>query len=1007
MKSDRWQQIERICRAALEHEPSRRTAFLQEACAGDETLRREVEDLLAEETKPEDFLESPALEVEARAMVRNQSRPRLGQQVGSYEIVSLLGAGGMGEVYLARDATLGRQVALKFLPDFLQQDDTARRRFVQEAKLAAALDHPFICSVHEIGEEAGRAFISLEYVRGRTLREKLAEGPLTLAEAWKIAAEIAEALAEAHQRGIVHRDLKPANIMFTPDGHVKVMDFGLVKQLVHSPDQEQSFLDMTKTGTTVGTLPYMSPEQVRGQKVDTRSDLFSFGVILYEMLTGEHPFRRSVAADTAVAILGKEPEKIGKLRPEVTEELESVVTKLLAKEQEDRWQSVEEVRASLAHLVSDPSSSSAVALAAAERAGFSRATRTAVALLAVVAVAAALAGYWYYSHALPVRWAREEAIPEIERLIKEKDLVAAFHLADQAEEFLPGDPVLEELWPRVSLSMSVETEPSGADVYVRGYADLNGEWRHLGVSPVEGVRLPLQSHRWRVSREDYVTVDRATWVPGPSNEMKLQVELRSEALVRGGMVYVGEGAVAVVAAGALRLDRVVLDSFLIDRFEVTNREFKQFVDAGGYRNPQYWAHEFVKDGRVLSRQEGMAEFHDATGRPGPSTWSLGTYPEGQGEYPVGGVSWYEAAAYAQFVGKSLPAVHQWYRVANLFFVNSVPLSNFSGENLAPVGTHQGISPWGVYDMFGNVREWCWNASAGKRFILGGAWEDADYMFAFPGARSPFDRASANGFRCVQVGEIPADLTKPIEFGGRDYGSERPVDDRTFGIYRDLYAYDQTDLNAESETVESGSPYWNKERITFDAAYGGEKVTAYLFLPKAGIPPYQTVVFFPGSSPFRRSMKSDELQWLYLAEPIIRSGRALLYPIYKGSYERRGPTGQGARGGWDDSVAFRDQIILIAKDLSRSIDYLESRSDIASDQLGYFWVQFRGNVGPGLPGRGRASEDGCASRRWSELFQDASGNRPAQLRFSSQAARAAFERKVRHHIRAGPKSGSKV
>ena len=287
------------------------------------------------------------------------------------------------------DATLGRKVALKFLPDFLQQDDTARRRFVQEAKLAAALDHPFLCKVYEIGEEDETVFISLEYVQGQTLREKMADGPLALQAAWQIAAEIAEALGEAHERGIVHRDLKPANIMLTPDGHVKVMDFGLAKLLIHSEGQEQSQTGMTKTGTTVGTLPYMSPEQVRGQKVDTRSDLFSLGVILYEMLTGEHPFRRSLSADTAVAILGNEPESVRKLRPEVTEELESVVAKLLAKERGDRWQSIEEVQAGLAQLASDPSSSAMVP-AAGRRTAFSRlATRVAVALVAVVTVVVA------------------------------------------------------------------------------------------------------------------------------------------------------------------------------------------------------------------------------------------------------------------------------------------------------------------------------------------------------------------------------------------------------------------------------------------------------------------------------------------------------------------------------------------------------------------------------------------------------------------------------------------
>ena len=948
MKSDRWQRIERICHEALEHEPSRRAAFLEQACAGDETLRREVEDLLSQETKAEGFLEAPALEVEAKAMARGQADPRLGQQVGSYEIVSLLGAGGMGEVYLARDATLGRKVALKFLPDFLQQDDTARRRFVQEAKLAAALDHPFLCKVYEIGEEDERVFISLEYVRGQTLREKLAEGPLALQEAWKTVAEIGEALAEAHQRGIVHRDLKPANIMFTPDGHVKVMDFGLAKQLIQDQGpggQEQSLTGMTKTGTTVGTLPYMSPEQVRGQKMDTRSDLFSLGVMLYEMLTGEHPFRRSLAADTAVAILGKEPEPVRKLRPEVTEEPESVVMKLLAKRREDRWQSAEELRAGLIQLVSDPSSSWIVA-AAGKRAGLSRATRVALSLAAVVALAAMIPGYRYYSHRAQVRWARQVAIPEVGRLIEDEQFVAAFHLAAQVEQDLPEDPVLEQLWPQISLSMSVETEPPGADVYVRNYADTDGEWRHWGLSPVEGVRLPLQSHRWRVSKKGYATVDRATSPTRFGEKIEhLQYELRAEDSVPTGMLSVVEGRFRVLA-GALNLGPLELDSFLIDRSEVTNREFQQFVDAGGYRDPRYWQHEFVKDGRVLSREEAVVEFRDATGRPGPSTWSLGTFPEGEGDFPVAGVNWYEAAAYAEFVGKSLPTVHHWYRAAAIGFApNSVPLSNFSGKGPAPVETHQGISPWGVYDMAGNVREWCWNASGRERFILGGAWGDADYMFYMPDTQSPFDRAPTNGFRCVQYEGNAADLTTPIELVSRDYASELPVDDRTFGMYRSLYEYDQTKLNARSETLESGSPYWNKERITFDAAYGGERVTAYLFLPTAGRPPYQTVVFCPGVGAFQSSGKSDNL--VSPTKPIVRSGRVMLHPVYKGFLERKPPGYRSLESGgfWDESVAYRDEVIMDVKDLARSIDYLETRSEIASDQVAYVGYSYGGMLAP--------------------------------------------------------------
>ncbi len=260
-----------------------------------------------------------------------------------------------------------------------------------------------------------------------------------------------------------------------------------------------------------------------------------------------------------------------------------------------------------------------------------------------------------------------------------------------------------------------------------------------------------------------------------------------------------------------------------------------------------------------------------------------------------------------------------------------------------------MSPPGVYDMFGNVREWCWNVgSRGERFILGGAWRDADYMFSLPHTQSPFSRAPTNGFRCVQYEEIAADLTRPIELASRDYASERPVDDRTFGIYRSSYAYDQTDLNAQSEAVEKGSQYWNMERITFDAAYGGEKVTAYLFSPKAGIPPYQTVVYFPGTGKFMLPRKSDDhmINFRFL-EPIVRSGRALLYPIYKGSYERMPPGVRtwNDRSLLDESVAYRDEVVMDAKDLFRSMDYLQTRSDIAPDKVAYLGFSYGTMLGP--------------------------------------------------------------
>ena len=282
------------------------------------------------------------------------SRPSrdLPERIGPYRILELLGEGGMGQVYLAEDTSLERQVALKFLPQEMQADETARKRFQREAKSAAALDHPFICHIHEIGEAEGQGYIAMEYVQGETLREKLVSGPLPVKQALQVASEIAEALEKAHQTGIVHRDLKPSNIMITPEGHVKVMDFGLAKRVVSDPARtgEAQLTTLTKEGSTLGTVPYMSPEQLKGQEVDTRSDIFSFGIILYEMLAGVHPFLRAEVMETAGAILNQDPSPLARYREEVSELLQHTVRKMLAKDRNQRYQAIHEVRRNLTEL---------------------------------------------------------------------------------------------------------------------------------------------------------------------------------------------------------------------------------------------------------------------------------------------------------------------------------------------------------------------------------------------------------------------------------------------------------------------------------------------------------------------------------------------------------------------------------------------------------------------------------------------------------------------------------
>ena len=298
--------------------PGNGSAFLHEACHHDEELEREALSLLSAQSEASDFLENPAEVFEEGINLEEFPSPLLNQSLGPYKILQLLGRGGMGEVYLAKDTRLERKVALKLLPEEFSQDKDRLGRFRREAHATSALNHPNILTIHEIGEFEGQIYLVTEFIEGQTLRQRLAEGRLDLKEALEIGFQIASGLAAAHQVGIVHRDLKPENIMLRPDGLVKVLDFGLAKL---TPTGATATAH-TQTGILLGTVAYMSPEQARGQKVDGRSDLFSLGVVLYEMVTGERPFYGPTSSDTLVAILEREPARLDQLRPGVPEALE-------------------------------------------------------------------------------------------------------------------------------------------------------------------------------------------------------------------------------------------------------------------------------------------------------------------------------------------------------------------------------------------------------------------------------------------------------------------------------------------------------------------------------------------------------------------------------------------------------------------------------------------------------------------------------------------------------------
>src|SRR5262245_9311962 len=419
MDEKRWGQIKEIYDRALDLRRDQREGFLAEACAADDDLRREVESLLAAHENAGTFLQAPAVEVAAHEIVADEipsPAPQLiGRELANYRIVSLLGRGGMGEVYLAEDKRLHRKVALKLLPAQFMNDAERVRRFEREAAAASAINHPNIVTIHEIGRIDQTHYLVTELVAGETLRQRLTQGRVEVMAALEVGAQVASALEAAHEAGIIHRDIKPENVMMRPDGLVKVLDFGLAKLTERPAGMDDSQAAMlassdSVSGVVMGTPQYMSPEQTRGQNVGSQTDIFSLGVMLYEMVAGHNPFEGETVNDVIAAILKTEPQPVTEARPDAPAELQRIVSKALAKERSERYQSINDLELDLQNLkrklefkdeqtiTSEETSRDRSLTLNARR---SRAVRLAVPSLLIAAVAGMLA--WLAYHYSPSR----------------------------------------------------------------------------------------------------------------------------------------------------------------------------------------------------------------------------------------------------------------------------------------------------------------------------------------------------------------------------------------------------------------------------------------------------------------------------------------------------------------------------------------------------------------------------------------------------------------------------
>ncbi|HEY5405303.1 MAG TPA: serine/threonine-protein kinase, partial [Pyrinomonadaceae bacterium] len=342
MKPDRWHKIEQIFHAALQRKPEDRANFLNQSCAGDIALYDDVKALLTSYQNDDSFFEDSA-----SALAAEMFADRVGETIGPYEVLSQLGSGAMGVVYLAQDVQLGRKIALKLLPSQFTNDKDRLRRFQQEARAASALNHPNILTVHEVKQEGGLHYIATEFVDGVTLRQHIQVRQMSLDEVLAIAVQVAGALQAAHAAGIAHRDIKPENIMIRSDGYIKVLDFGLAKL---TENELSPAVAETNPGVVMGTPRYMSPEQARGLDVDLRTDIFSLGTVIYELVTGKLPFEGETTSDVIAALIKDEPESMRTSVPELPVEFEQVVSKALAKDRAQRYQTIAEFASALQEL---------------------------------------------------------------------------------------------------------------------------------------------------------------------------------------------------------------------------------------------------------------------------------------------------------------------------------------------------------------------------------------------------------------------------------------------------------------------------------------------------------------------------------------------------------------------------------------------------------------------------------------------------------------------------------
>jgi len=572
--------------------------------------------------------------------------------------------------------------------------------------------------------------------------------------------------------------------------------------------------------------------------------------------------------------------------------------------------------------------------------------RRRIVIPATLIVMAALISFGLgYQHKSRLEHALQVTLPGLREDIKqvnEFDGIQNWEVFDKArklKKILGDHPEFYHLWHDITIDINVSTNPQQAAIYARSYGGPDTTWQFLGESPLEAVALPRGLSQIKLEKPGFVTTYDLVYTSfnWPSEFEPRHYRLHRPDEVPEGMVFAPGFTGDWFKTGSL--PQKTAGDFWVDLYEVSNIQYKSFLHAGGYADFSYWIYPFVEDKDTLSWEDAMARFRDQTGQPGPAGWIMGEFPKGQEHWPVSGISWFEAAAYATFMDKDLPTVYHWSYLSELqASPELVKHGNFESNILGPVGSYNNMTRHGTYDLPGNVSEWNFNARANYRAILGGNYREPAYFYNDVYHVSPWTRSDRIGFRCIRYinDTLKNDLNSSNPNPIRDFSEAKPVSDEVFEMYKRRYRYEKADLNPEvRERIDSTD--WILELVVVEVPYEDTPMQLLIYLPKNFDPPYQSIIYWPGDDPLHADALED-ITMGGIFDFFMKSGRAFIWPVYYGTFGRRSfvPHNQ-------QTSILRGTYQLI--DFKIVCDYLESREDMDMEKLAYFGVSWGGFVAP--------------------------------------------------------------